>query len=342
MRDPGFAISIVYPIMKSLEQKGYNFVQFCQSIGFDNRILEDVEARVDSEDLETLMIEAAKYTDDEHFGLHQGALTDIADLGILGYVMMHSSKVIDALEAYKRYNIILCSGYNVDWSRQGNHVHLRMYSVGSPRISRHCMEDMASSLYRLLQRFTNRRIPLEAVTFMHNAPSDVAPYLEVFGMVPEFGSAANVFVLDGAVLDYPNLYADDRLLRTFEPLAEQIRERLLNGKEYTDQVFQWMMRRMPIALPSLQDTAKQFQLSARTLQTKLQEEGASFHDLTARVRKEWALTYLRRNEYSISEIAYLLHYSEPSAFHSAFKKWTGMTPGQFRASDLQHYGVVSP
>lgn len=46
---------------------------------------------------------------------------------------------------------------------------------------------------------------------------------------------------------------------------------------------------------------------------------------------EMAKAHLRQSEYSISEIAYLLHYSEPSAFHSAFKKWTGQTPGQFRA-----------
>ncbi|MBS5914195.1 MAG: helix-turn-helix domain-containing protein [Paenibacillus macerans] len=46
---------------------------------------------------------------------------------------------------------------------------------------------------------------------------------------------------------------------------------------------------------------------------------------------EMAEAHLHQNEYSISGIAYLLHYSEPSAFHSAFKKWTGQTPGQFRA-----------
>ncbi|GBK63954.1 MAG: AraC family transcriptional regulator [Paenibacillus macerans] len=55
---------------------------------------------------------------------------------------------------------------------------------------------------------------------------------------------------------------------------------------------------------------------------------------------EMAEAHLHQNEYSISGIAYLLHYSEPSAFHSAFKKWTGQTPGQFWAEAAK--GLLRP
>lgn len=72
-------------------------------------------------------------------------------------------------------------------------------------------------------------------------------------------------------------------------------------------------------------------MSIRSLQAKLNEEGTSYNELVTGVRKEMAAAYLRQMDYSISEIGYLLHYSEPSAFHNAFKNWMGITPGQYRA-----------
>ncbi|MNT77800.1 HTH-type transcriptional regulator VirS [compost metagenome] len=73
-------------------------------------------------------------------------------------------------------------------------------------------------------------------------------------------------------------------------------------------------------------------MSSRTLQHKLKEEQSTYNDLSIRVRKELAMVYLRKWEYSVGEIAYVLHFSEPSAFQSAFKKWTGYTPGQYRTN----------
>jgi AraC-like DNA-binding protein len=71
-------------------------------------------------------------------------------------------------------------------------------------------------------------------------------------------------------------------------------------------------------------------MRSRTLQHKFNQEQSSYNDLIVLVRKEIAASYLRRTEYSVGDIAYALHYSEPSAFQNAFKKWTGMTPGQYR------------
>lgn len=67
-------------------------------------------------------------------------------------------------------------------------------------------------------------------------------------------------------------------------------------------------------------------MSPRSLQARL-KEGTSYNRLAGELRKELAVRYLAREEHSIAEVAYLLHISEPSAFHSAFNKWTGMTPG---------------
>lgn len=334
MNDQRIAISMVYPIMKTLVHKGYETEGFFRYASFDEALLEDPEARISGRELERLILCAAEYTGDEFFGLQQGELAEIADMGILGYVMMHSGKLSDALAAYQRYNVILVSGFNLEWQERGDDVVIRLYTSNrAERVSRHCMEDMVSSVYRLIGRLSNRRISLHEVQFMHEAPSTVQPYLSVFGRTPRFGGEDNFLRVNKEVLNYPVLYADPKLLGIFEKLAEETKERLIQGNAFSDQVFQWMMKCMPAYFPTLQQTSEYFNMSTRTLQNKLNEEQTSYNLLSARVRKELAISYLEIKAHSIGEIAYLLHFSEPSAFQNAFKKWTGVSPGQYRSTE---------
>lgn len=87
---------------------------------------------------------------------------------------------------------------------------------------------------------------------------------------------------------------------------------------------------MGFHFPNLQEAAKEFLMSPRTLQLRLKAENTSYNRLANEVRKELAIRYLAQTEYTIGEIAYLLHFSEPSAFQTAFRKWTKLTPGEYR------------
>lgn len=335
MKSQGVAISMVYPIMKTIVHKGLDTEQFCTYAAFDASLLQDVESRISGEELERLTIAAASFTQDPYFGLHQGQIMEFSDMGILGYVMMHSPSVVDALTAYQRYNVLLCSGFNLDWEVQGNDVLIKMFlqHPDQGHMSRHCIEDMASSLFRLIGRLSNRRIPMLEVAFTHAVPAaNLTPYLQVFGVTPQFGGTDNYLRLGKDVLDYPILYSDAKLLSVFENIACESRQELTQASHFTEQVVQWMRTCFPSYFPTLQHTADHFSMSSRTLQHKLKEENTSYNDLSTQIRKELAMGYLRKREYSVGEIAYVLHFSEPSAFQSAFKKWTGLTPGQYRAN----------
>ncbi|WP_138753110.1 AraC family transcriptional regulator [Paenibacillus sinopodophylli] len=337
MKNDGVAVTMVYPIMKSIVHKGYHTEAFCQYASFDARLLQDVEGRIAGEELERLMIAAADFTGDDYFGLHQGAMTEFVDLGILGYVMMHSKTIAESLAAYQRYNVILCSGFNLEWEVQGSEVVIRMYLQHPGQMSRHCVEDMASSLYRLIGRLGNRHIELLGIQFAHDAPPDLSPYLTVFGQTPSFGCDNNCLRISRDILDYSVLYSDAKLLSVFAAIAEETRGELTEATVLSERVVQWMKKSMPAFFPSLQQTAVSFGTSTRTLQNKLKEEKTTFNDLSVLVRKELAIGYLRKWEYSVGEIAYALHFSEPSAFQSAFKKWTGLTPSQYRANMKQQH-----
>ncbi len=83
--------------------------------------------------------------------------------------------------------------------------------------------------------------------------------------------------------------------------------------------------------PNLEHTAKMLGTSVRTLQRRLREEGQTFADTLETLRRDMAAGLLRNRELSVYEIAFLLGYSEPSAFQRAFRRWRGVSPRQFRA-----------
>jgi AraC-like DNA-binding protein len=85
---------------------------------------------------------------------------------------------------------------------------------------------------------------------------------------------------------------------------------------------------------SIEIIASSLGMSPRNLQFKLKEEKTTYQNLLGAVRKEIALSYLREKEATICDIAFLLGFSEQSAFNHAFKRWTGFTPREYlRKSD---------
>jgi AraC-like DNA-binding protein len=99
-----------------------------------------------------------------------------------------------------------------------------------------------------------------------------------------------------------------------------------------DRVRDLLARQLSGGDTSAETTALSLKMSVRTLHRRLSAEGTSHKKLLEELRRKLAASYLRDGGLAISEITYLLGFSEPSAFHRAFRRWTGKTPMQFRAT----------
>jgi AraC-like DNA-binding protein len=87
-------------------------------------------------------------------------------------------------------------------------------------------------------------------------------------------------------------------------------------------------------VPSIQITAKNFNLSYRTQQRRLADEGMNYKQLASDTRKDLSAKLLMQNSASISEISFLLGFQAVSSFHKAFKRWFKVSPGEFRNSKM--------
>ena len=175
--------------------------------------------------------------------------------------------------------------------------------------------------------------PVE-MQLQHPRPAHVAEYERIFACPLHFERPANLLVFDRATLDLPQPRADTRLRIVLERVAAEALARLPEVQGFTAQVRQvlgQMLGEEASRDPTLERVARKLAISTRTLERRLHAEGTSFQAQLSALRCELARSYLANRRIAISEVAYLLGFSEPSAFHRAFKRWTGHTPQAWRS-----------
>lgn len=176
------------------------------------------------------------------------------------------------------------------------------------------------------------------VTFRHAASGEPAELARVFGCPVAFGADHSEIRFDRSVLQLPHVNPDSRLLDVLTRYADSLLRALPSRGELVASVSSSIARQMATRLPSLGAIAAAVRLPERTLQRRLAATGASFSKLVDDVRRELALKYIGDAALSIGEIGYLLHFSEPTSFYRAFKRWTGEGPAQYRKALFENPG----
>ena len=136
---------------------------------------------------------------------------------------------------------------------------------------------------------------------------------------------------DNEYLRLPVLLSNKEVLETLERTARKLQERLYAKGPWSEKVARLIIDMMKGQKPEIDFIARKLAVSPRNLQIRLREEGETYQHLLDQVRKEQALYFLENENLSISEISFLLGYSEQSVFSRAFKQWVGCTPGQYRS-----------
>ncbi|WP_406859110.1 AraC family transcriptional regulator [Streptomyces sp. HUAS MG47] len=176
-----------------------------------------------------------------------------------------------------------------------------------------------------------RRLPLRRVELAYPAPPHVREYDLLFGAPCRFGAARTAVVFDRALLDEP-VVRDAADLKVFLRRAPfDILARVDYGGTLTARVRRLLGRALPGALPGPEEIAGRLSVSPQTLRRRLAAEGTSFQQIRDQLRRDHAVSVLARGTASIEELSHRLGFSEPSAFHRAFRRWTGSTPRAYGA-----------
>jgi AraC-like DNA-binding protein len=186
-----------------------------------------------------------------------------------------------------------------------------------------------------------RRIPILRAEFGYPEPAHSDEYRAMFCTALSFDRPRTRIFFEDSYLALP-IVQDERTIKEFLRTApENIVTKYKNGSSVSARIRRRLRQRLPGEVPDFDTLAAELNMTAATLRRRLHEEGASYQGIKDQLRRDLAISYLSHSDRSVMDIALELGFSERSAFHRAFQKWTGASPGEFRRGQ-QSEEPVSP
>jgi len=324
--------SVLSQLFSYLTSLNVDIDTFLRSLNIDPETVKSSDAYIPNETYLLVQDGAAEYIHDPYLGLHMGEFAEAGSWSILGYMMMNCKTLGEAFEKSARYHRIIGNLIKGNAHLKFNKIKVILETPPhAPKMSRHCYESTISSTVHLMRTLTGTDInPLE-VTFIYPEPDLRSEYERIFQCPILFGHKKNSFTIDISVIFKPILYANSDMLAYFENYAQEFLAEMDRQNEYARQVTKIILSKLDDEKLSIKKVAREMSVSVRTLQNRLKEEGVAFSELLMDTRQKLAKQYLLE-DYSVEQITYLLGFSEPSVFRKAFKKWSGVTPRQYRES----------
>ncbi|MEY1662355.1 AraC family transcriptional regulator [Isoalcanivorax beigongshangi] len=180
-----------------------------------------------------------------------------------------------------------------------------------------------------------RRLPLTQLHFL-DMERNREPYVKMLFQAPvSFATGELGFDFEARWLDLP-VAQNSLSVRTFLHQApSSLLVKYRDHTSITERVRRLLRRHLSGEMPTLEDVGQVFGMTPQTLRRRLADEGHTYQALKDSLRCDAAIEYLSRLELSLVDIAGMVGFSEPSTFHRAFKKWTGLPPGEYRSRRLQ-------
>lgn len=302
--------------------------------GIAPELLRSADARVTSEAFSALWLAVAQELDDEFFGLDSRRMK-VGSFALLCHGLLHAGTLERALRQMLRGFAVFLD--DVGGALQVNAGEARITvsnRLAQPDARRFADETFLVMVHGLMCWLVGRRIPLRTVAFAQPRPAHAAEYGVMFSPQLQFDAAATALVFESRWLAAP-LVQDEQTLALFLRTAPQsvflkyrnrqgwvarVRQRMRTVREGEAAGAPW---------PSLASLARDWRITPSTLRRHLEREGSSYRDIKDQLRRDAAIVHLTDGRHSVGEVGLLLGFREPSAFHRAFKKWTGVRPGEY-------------
>lgn len=325
---PKIAIQTLRSLLYYAERQGQSCDHQLQSLPFSHEQLNSSRLLVDVSLYEAQLASLSKLLEDNALGFHLGQEFQPDRWGILGYIAVTSSSIDDALQAQYAYQSLsgnMGTPYKVVVD---DITHVQW--VPSYDCSYHMAEQIITGLVTMARYLTNDQLySPEQVCFTHECMGNKEDYEAYFNCPVKFQQDSNEVLVKTENLNKPLFRSDVELNRLLRNRADTLLVELTESSP-VDVIRDYVLKTLPTHVPEIEEVASVLNVSSRTLQRKLKEQGLSFSGLLDSIRKELAITYLTQTESSLLFISQRLGFSEQSAFQRAFKRWTGTTPNHFK------------
>ena len=329
---PMISVAAMTGLLEAMRDAGADPDQVLRTFELEPSVLADVDGFIPCSVFARILEEAARATGDDCFGLHFGERFNPKNIGPLAYAALNSPTVGEADAQVARYIKLYNQAGEASVIIEGQRAYMRYVLTGLdiPTARQQNEYGMAVRLNAIRTMVGSQWAPLE-VQFAHEAPADISEHQRIFSAPVLFGYPTNNFVVECEFLERQVPAADTRLFGIMKRYLERVLEEMPQEEGGLFSVRRAVAESLRDGEPSLARVAKKLAMSPRTLQRQLNEQGVKFKNLVNDTRRRFALIYLRDRRNALTEIAFLLGYSDASAFNRAFKRWTGLAPSAYRA-----------
>ena len=326
-------LSVLYVtvLARAVTAEGYNPEPLLKRFGLSQQSLSTPDARISIPRYMRLGEAAIGLTGNPALGLTMGQLSRPVDFGMAGFAAQSAATAGEVLTTLIKFGILTShNSRGTPWlSDKG--LTANFYSIKPYNVFNYFVVDSVLAAWtQCLRIVSGQQSVLERVNIEYPSRGLDAEFEAWFGCPVRFGAAGNSIQLLSHIRDTPSLQAQagmfDQLTRHCERQLLKIRSNWTIGDRIKDILAPSLLG----GTPSLSTIADQLGVAPWTLQRQLKEEGTGFRELLDETRQELASEYIRETRTSISEIAWLLGFGNPAAFHKAWKRWFSTSPAEHR------------
>jgi len=324
-------------IARALEEYGHDGRALCKSCGVNLEDASDPNTRYSTELMTVLWNRAVELSGDPLFGVRAGTFVSPSTFYALSVSMWVSGSLHKALQCMQRYAKVFSTAGKVVVEEEGECLLLRSRihrdESGSFVVTHHAHEASISAVLSLCRSLYGVGLQPQRVDLVREEPVFATDYEAFFGCPVSFGNDAICLYFDRSVMHEALPTANTDLLVHNEQLMLEYLARLDKG-DMLNRVRAKLVELLPLGEPSRELMAEALNVSLRSLQRKLHEQGTSYKDLLDDVRQDLAKQFIHQSHIPLGEISFRLGFSSNSSFARAFKRWTGIPPGEYRQQHL--------
>ncbi|MFT3927374.1 MAG: AraC family transcriptional regulator [Myxococcales bacterium] len=327
------SVLVVRGVLAEFQKRGVDGPAWLRENGVDQAMLTDTRASVDVDTWNRLLHRAMATLDDPGLGLTIGFGDSEGMLQLLGYMLLSSRTLQEAFELCQRYSALIVDDLRLELVHVGQRSHFRFgfHNALSAEAARFGEEFVAALAFRIGRHHIPDGPPPE-LRFRQPTPAYRARFDAFFMGVPcRFGCDHSEIVFDRQLLLQSQPHGDGQVIESLSGTADRLLREIQTVPALAERVRLLLDHEPDLGTIDAEQIALKMGLNSRTLRRRLRDEGANLRTLIDECRMRAACVILSNPSTTIKDTAERLGYSEPSAFHRAFKRWTGQTPAEYCA-----------
>lgn len=326
------SVTGLWPPLEVMRKKGFDVVTCLEGTHLSEADLRDHHNLVTYEQELRFYGNLLDLTGDPTIGLELGAAYEPQRYGLYSYAMHSAGTCGQAMQIGIRFIDLTFSWFNA-WVyaverdtvyefRQRHEMPERLFWLFADR-------DL-TGIVALFNRILGFTLPLKSLQLPHSGHDRRRRYKDHFGCDIVFDESAKPSMrFPTSVLDSPLPQSDPASAELLVQQCQVLLSKVARGSKFADEVKRLILS-SPHSRTNIDLVAGKMNLSSRTLRRHLTQEGTSYQDVLDEVRFQLAKEYLSETRLSLQEITDLLGYSEPGTFTHAFRRWSGVSPSEYR------------